>query len=151
MKLLPVVPTLLAVLLSLSSLQSCFAFQVADLTPRLASTSLHHHDQQQQSMNEEQQQNSVVMSRAQWIQTAAGATMTMMMTPTVALAAKEDPALKGTKKDPAYEACLSQCIYECTKPKGMEQKTRAQCIPECKSQCATTKAQMMLGTPINKE
>ncbi len=59
-----------------------------------------------------------------------------------------DPALKGTKADPAYQACLSQCIFECTKPKGDEQKSRAECIPECKKKCATTKEQLMIGTPI---
>ena len=63
--------------------------------------------------------------------------------------AKEiDPALKGTKKDPEYEACVGKCIYECTKPKGSEQKSRAECIPECKKQCATTKQQLMIGTPL---
>jgi hypothetical protein len=58
--------------------------------------------------------------------------------------------LKGTKKDPAYEACLSQCMYTCTKPKGEEQKSRAVCLSECKAQCATTKQQLMLGTPISQ-
>ena len=62
-----------------------------------------------------------------------------------------DPALKGTKKDPAYEACVSKCLYECTKPKGEEQKSRAECIPECKKTCATSKEQLMTGTPIKKE
>jgi len=27
---------------------------------------------------------------------------------------------------------LSTCVYECTKPKGAEQKGRAECIDECK-------------------
>ena len=62
-----------------------------------------------------------------------------------------DPALKGTKKDPAYKACVSKCLYECTKPKGEEQKSRAECIPECKKTCATSKEQLMTGTPIKKE
>jgi hypothetical protein len=57
-----------------------------------------------------------------------------------------DPALKGTKADPAFQGCLSECVYECTKPKGTEQKSRAECIPECKVKCATSKAQLMLGT-----
>ncbi len=62
-------------------------------------------------------------------------------------AAKDvDPALKGTKSDPAFQGCLSECVYECTKPKGTEQKSRAECIPECKAKCATSKAQLMLGT-----
>ncbi|KAL3943818.1 MAG: hypothetical protein SGBAC_002111 [Bacillariaceae sp.] len=55
--------------------------------------------------------------------------------------------LKGTKKDPAFEACLSTCIYECTKPKGLEQKSRKECIPECKAKCATNKNQLLLGDP----
>jgi uncharacterized protein (DUF2147 family) len=67
-----------------------------------------------------------------------------------AWASDADSALKGTKKDPAYEACLSKCMYECTKPKGAEQKSRAECLPECKVQCATTKEQLLKGTPIKK-
>mmetsp|Transcript_16838 Transcript_16838/g.39908 ORF Transcript_16838/g.39908 Transcript_16838/m.39908 type:complete len:148 (-) Transcript_16838:320-763(-) len=62
-----------------------------------------------------------------------------------------DPAKKGTKQDPAYEACVSKALYECTKPKGDEQKSRAECIPECKKLCATSSAQLMTGTPIKKE
>ena len=58
-----------------------------------------------------------------------------------------DPKLKDTKDDPGYQNCLSKCIYECTKPKGDEQKTRQECIPECKQKCATSKAQLMIGTP----
>lgn len=65
-----------------------------------------------------------------------------------ALAATVDPSLKGTKKDPAFEACLSQCMYDCTKPKGAEQKSRAECLPDCKQKCATTKQQLLKGTPI---
>jgi len=61
--------------------------------------------------------------------------------------AKEDPALKGTKSDPKYQGCLSACIYDCTKPKGDEQKSRAECIPECKQKCATSKEQLMTGSP----
>lgn len=57
-------------------------------------------------------------------------------------------ATSGTKQDPKYEACLSKCMYDCTKPKGTEQKSRAVCLPECKTQCATTKQQLMIGTPI---
>jgi hypothetical protein len=62
--------------------------------------------------------------------------------------AKIDPSVKGTKKDPGYESCVSQCMYECTKPKGNEQMSRTQCLPGCKKQCATTKAQLMVGTPL---
>ena len=55
--------------------------------------------------------------------------------------------LKGTKKDPNFEACLSTCMYECTKPKGVEQKSRKECLPECKAKCATNKSQLLLGNP----
>jgi hypothetical protein len=64
-----------------------------------------------------------------------------------ARAAVVDESLKGTKKDPVYESCLSECMFYCTKPKGAEQKSRAQCLPECKVQCATTKEQLLKGTP----
>ncbi|KAL3764460.1 hypothetical protein ACHAW5_000124 [Stephanodiscus triporus] len=57
----------------------------------------------------------------------------------------------GTKADPVFQACLSECVYECTKPKGQEQKSRAECIPECKVKCATSKAQLMLGTATKKD
>lgn len=97
-------------------------------------------------------QSQAEVSRAQWLQTAGGVFAGMIMgTATPAWAAKDDPALKGTKKDPAFEACLSTCMYECTKPKGYEQKTRQECLPECKSKCAETKAQLMLGLPAQKE
>ena len=62
-----------------------------------------------------------------------------------------DPALKGTKKDPEYEACVSKCLFECTKPKVDGQKSRQECLPECKSSCATTKEQLMIGTPVKKD
>ena len=64
--------------------------------------------------------------------------------------AASDDALKGTKQDPEFEACLSKCLYECTKPKGSEQKSRAECRTECKASCATTKAQLLKGTPIKQ-
>eukprot|EP00614_Pseudopedinella_elastica_P005639 CAMPEP_0172609174 /NCGR_PEP_ID=MMETSP1068-20121228/29194_1 /TAXON_ID=35684 /ORGANISM="Pseudopedinella elastica, Strain CCMP716" /LENGTH=104 /DNA_ID=CAMNT_0013412641 /DNA_START=61 /DNA_END=375 /DNA_ORIENTATION=- len=47
------------------------------------------------------------------------------------------PAL--AKGDP-YEGCLSKCIYFCTKPKGDEQKSRADCYPECKRECKDFKS-----------
>ena len=105
---------------------------------------------QQDNGNSRQQQcPAPEMSRARLLQTAGGAFAGIMMgTVSPAFAKDVDPALKGTKKDPAFESCLSLCMYECTKPKGAEQKTRAECLPECKSQCATTKAQLLKGTPI---
>ena len=94
------------------------------------------------------------MSRSQWLQTVAGgafaAAAVMTTAPEMAFA-KDDAALKGTKNDPAFETCLSQCIYECTKPKGAEQKSRKECLPECKTQCAKTKAQLMTGQPIKQD
>lgn len=62
--------------------------------------------------------------------------------------AKDDPSIKGTKKDPAFEACLSQYMYDCTKPKGAEQKSRVECLSECKKQCATNKSQLLRGEPV---
>jgi hypothetical protein len=91
--------------------------------------------------------NGGVMSRAQWLQQVATVSASLMIT-TPAAWAKDDAAVKGTKQDPVFEACLSQCMYECTKPKGVEQKSRKECLPECKAQCATTKAQLMKGVPI---
>mmetsp|Transcript_5071 Transcript_5071/g.8309 ORF Transcript_5071/g.8309 Transcript_5071/m.8309 type:complete len:129 (-) Transcript_5071:240-626(-) len=90
-------------------------------------------------------------SRSQFLSTAAAAIfMGAAMTPLPASAKEVDPALKGTKADPSYETCVSQCLYECTKPKGDEYKTRSECIPECKKKCATTKQQLMVGTPLKK-
>jgi hypothetical protein len=77
--------------------------------------------------------------------------LTLLPTLPLPAFAKDDPSLKGTKADPEYEACMSTCIYECTKPKGVEQKSRKECIPECKQTCATSKAQLMIGTPIIKK
>ena len=94
------------------------------------------------------------MSRYQWLQTVGGgaiaAAAVLTSVPDMAVA-KDDAALKGTKNDPAFEACLSQCIYECTKPKGAEQRSRKECLPECKTQCATTKAQLLTGQPIQQK
>ena len=86
------------------------------------------------------------INRATFLATTSTACLTFLPQP--AFAAKEiDPALKGTKADPEFQSCLSQCIYECTKPKGAEQRSRAECLPECKSKCATTKEQLMKGAP----
>ncbi|GMI42715.1 hypothetical protein TrCOL_g6317 [Triparma columacea] len=61
--------------------------------------------------------------------------------------AKDTSSDKGTKSDPKYTSCVSACMYDCTKPKGEEQKGRAECIPECKKKCATSSDQLLLGTP----
>ncbi|CAM9156346.1 unnamed protein product [Pylaiella littoralis] len=60
--------------------------------------------------------------------------------------AKDDPALKGTKADPEFVTCLSDCIYYCTKSKE-QSRSRQECIPECRQTCAKTKAQGMIGAP----
>eukprot|EP00903_Cladosiphon_okamuranus_P019094 g17571.t1 len=60
--------------------------------------------------------------------------------------AKDDPALKGTKADPEFVTCLSDCIYYCTKDKE-QSRSRQECIPECRKTCAKTKAQGMIGAP----
>jgi hypothetical protein len=95
-----------------------------------------------------------MQSRARFLSTFAAAVVTTAVgvsssaLPASAAETKIDPAVKGTKKDPGYESCVSQCMYECTKPKGNEQMSRSQCLPGCKKQCATTKAQLMVGTPL---
>lgn len=53
--------------------------------------------------------------------------------------AKEKEYTKGSKNDPEVEAKLSVCIYECTKPKGEEQKSRVECIKECKAKLITAR------------
>ena len=94
--------------------------------------------------------NQQPINRLTFLKHTVVASTTLLVTNTNAVQAKEvDPALKGTKDDPAYQACLSKCIFECTKPKGDEQKSRAECIPECKQKCATSKQQLMIGTPKN--
>lgn len=88
------------------------------------------------------QPNNRIVSRHSFLTTAASsACLTFLGTQQPAYAKEVDPAVKGTKADPEFQACLSQCIYECTKPKGAEQKSRGECLPECKTKCATTKAQ----------
>jgi len=67
-----------------------------------------------------------------------------------ALGGGAKPSLEGTKEDPDFKNCLAIKLYECTKPKGDEQRTRKECLPECKVACASTKAQLLLGEPIKK-
>ena len=111
-------------------------------TPLTSSTSL------QAKVTNTNMDRSYFLKQAACFTTAFGFTATQS---TPAWAKEIDPAIKGTKADPKYQACVSECIYECTKPKGDEQKSRAECIPECKKKCATSKAQLMVGTPVNKE
>jgi hypothetical protein len=74
-----------------------------------------------------------------------------VLVPSVAGAREIDASLKGTKNDPQFEACLSRCVYECTKAKGSEQRSRSECLPECKASCATTKEQRLIGKPLNSK
>jgi hypothetical protein len=94
-----------------------------------------------------QEQDST--SRAKFLSSLLSMGSSCLLVP-LSAGAEVDPALKGTKKDPSFEACLSKCMYECTKPKGAEQKSRAECLPECKKSCAKSKEQLMLGLPIKK-
>ena len=76
---------------------------------------------------------------------------TTVLTTGVSPASAKSEISKGTKSDPKYTNCVSQCIFECTKPKGAEQKDRQECIPPCKKQCSTNPEQLLLGTPIKRE
>ena len=98
-------------------------------------------------------QQTKPMNRLSFLQTTCASTAAVVFsgaTPAFAKSKEVDPAVKGTKNDPNFEACLSQCIFECTKPKGEEQKSRKECIPECKKTCATTKEQLLTGQPVAK-
>lgn len=93
---------------------------------------------------------SAIVTRGSFLQQACAGVATMSFLaryPEPALAKEVDPAVKGTKSDPAFQACISKCVYECTLPKGEEQKSRAECLPECKQKCAKTKEQLMMGSP----
>ena len=46
---------------------------------------------------------------------------------------------KEISADQAKDNFISQCLYECTKPKGDEQKSRNECISECKIKYKSTK------------
>jgi hypothetical protein len=89
------------------------------------------------------------MTRSNFLAVVGGLTASTCVAPSAW--AKEDASLKGTKKEPAFEACLSQCMYDCTKPKGNEQKSRKECLPECKQSCATNKNQLLKGEPLQAE
>merc|ERR1719491_1291449 len=96
--------------------------------------------------------SSIAVNRATFLGAALSSTCGLTFFSGKPAFAKEvDPALKGTKADPEYQACLGVCIYDCTKPKGFEQRTRVECLPECKTKCATTKEQLLLGAPIKKD
>eukprot|EP00584_Thalassiosira_punctigera_P005516 CAMPEP_0172527836 /NCGR_PEP_ID=MMETSP1067-20121228/2401_1 /TAXON_ID=265564 ORGANISM="Thalassiosira punctigera, Strain Tpunct2005C2" /NCGR_SAMPLE_ID=MMETSP1067 /ASSEMBLY_ACC=CAM_ASM_000444 /LENGTH=135 /DNA_ID=CAMNT_0013311645 /DNA_START=44 /DNA_END=451 /DNA_ORIENTATION=- len=90
---------------------------------------------------------NAVASRGAFLSSTSAACLTFLGASQPSSAKEVDPALKGTKADPAYQTCLGNCLYDCTKPKGAEQRSRAECIPECKKKCATTKAQLLVGEP----
>jgi hypothetical protein len=103
---------------------------------------------QQQSTQQftSSQSNRIIVSRHSFLTTSASSTLSCLTflggtLPQPAVAKEVDPSIKGTKSDPEFQNCLSQCVYECTKPKGAEQKSRGECLPECKTKCAKTKAQ----------
>ena len=84
--------------------------------------------------------NNRIITRQSFLQTTA--CLTFLGGNIQSANAKEiDPAVKGTKSDPEFQACLSKCVYDCTKPKGAEQRSRGECLPECKTKCAKTKEQ----------
>jgi hypothetical protein len=91
------------------------------------------------------------LSRLSFVSHGAAVALGLVIVTTPAIAKDADLAIKGTKKDPAYEVCIGQCMYDCTKNKGTEQKSRQECLPECKQKCATTKQQLMVGTPLKKD
>jgi len=79
-------------------------------------------------------------SRQNFLAVVAGGLLTTAAVATPApVWAKEEAFTKGSKNDPDVQAKLSVCMYECTKPKGAEQKSRAECLPECKAKCITSK------------
>ena len=57
-----------------------------------------------------------VSNRGAFLRDVGAGAATFLLLPQSAIAKEIDPALKGTKADPEYQSCLSQCVYECTKP-----------------------------------
>ena len=144
-----VILVVLATMIALMNVDTANAFSIPSLA---SSTST---SKRNKPLFSATQDNDLTTSRANFLKrttVAASAVSfwTLSCLLPAAASAKGDPSLKGTKADPEYEACMSTCIYECTKPKGVAQKSRKECIPECKQTCATSKAQLMIGTPIKK-
>mmetsp|Transcript_5662 Transcript_5662/g.16236 ORF Transcript_5662/g.16236 Transcript_5662/m.16236 type:complete len:129 (+) Transcript_5662:188-574(+) len=71
---------------------------------------------------------------------AAASAAAAILVPRAAFAKDDGDYVKGSKEDPAVQAKLSVCVYECTKPKGEEQKSRTQCLKECKAQYVTARS-----------
>mmetsp|Transcript_28703 Transcript_28703/g.44093 ORF Transcript_28703/g.44093 Transcript_28703/m.44093 type:complete len:140 (+) Transcript_28703:131-550(+) len=77
--------------------------------------------------------NDRFMSRGQFANSIAAAVLVMNAPSAFAEVVSTDK--KGKQVDPFFEGCMSKCMYECTKPKGQEQKSRQECLPECKVTC----------------
>jgi len=98
-------------------------------------------------LSQDNTHSNKAINRLTFLQTTISSSLLLVVPNKPAYAKASD---KGTKKDPEYQACISLCVYECTKPKGDEQKTRMECLPGCKAKCATTKEQLLTGKPIQK-
>ena len=65
---------------------------------------------------------------------------------------------KGTKTDKYFESCMSKCVFVETRPPPVgssndrleAKKSRGEILGECKRQCATTKEQLLIGSPKKK-
>jgi len=60
----------------------------------------------------------------------------------------------GTKTDKYFEACVSKCVFDETKPPPvgspvdrLEAKDRKTVISDCRKSCAKTPEQLLLGSP----
>ena len=84
---------------------------------------------------------------------AAAATRRHLLPISIAATALALPraARADGKYDKKFESCLSQCVYEQTKiAKGIAQVevvSRSEAMATCKSKCATSKEQLMIGQP----
>mmetsp|Transcript_29611 Transcript_29611/g.68460 ORF Transcript_29611/g.68460 Transcript_29611/m.68460 type:complete len:140 (+) Transcript_29611:163-582(+) len=84
------------------------------------------------------------LTRSEFFQATFGVAASVFLAAAPAIA-KEDPT--GTKRDPAFQGCVSNCLYQCTLPKGELTRSRQECLPECKQKCAKNKEQLLLGEP----
>lgn len=116
------------ILLAVSLLMACFSGE----TLGFSSTSNNQHKVPVSSAPETSRQNFLAMAGG-LLTTAA------LASPSPVWAKDQGDYVKGSKNDPEVQAKLSVCMYECTKPKGAEQKSRAECLPECKAKCITAK------------
>mmetsp|Transcript_7684 Transcript_7684/g.28895 ORF Transcript_7684/g.28895 Transcript_7684/m.28895 type:complete len:124 (-) Transcript_7684:433-804(-) len=89
-----------------------------------------------------------VGDRRQVLQRSGAVLASVLLVGPQAVMAK-DESKKGTKEDKGFQACLSKCLFECTKPPSTS--SRAECYPECKQKCATSDAQLLRGRPKAQE